>query len=189
MTGSQVGMRQFYQHAPARQSCPAISPGFFHSPLIRQCDVAKGSELRERAMKELKRVKWFLWHGNTFRALQTVSWLYMDIDADVPTEKQNKLLKNLEEFETYIRNNAGFITNYGERWRYGEIISTAFVESTINQVVNKRMVKKQQMRWSQQGAHLLLQVRTRVLNGERRDEFRKWYPSFDQGDEELPLAA
>jgi hypothetical protein len=26
------------------------------------------------------------------------------------------------------------------------------------------MVKKQQMRWSPQGAHLFLQVRTRVLN-------------------------
>src|SRR5882762_6720744 len=30
------------------------------------------------------------------------------------------------------------------------------VESTVNYVVSKRMVKKQQMRWSQRGAHLLL---------------------------------
>jgi hypothetical protein len=51
------------------------------------------------------------------------------------------------------------------------------------------MVKKQQMRWSQKGAHLLLQIRTRVLNGELRDEFKKWYPSFDHDGEELPLAA
>jgi hypothetical protein len=51
------------------------------------------------------------------------------------------------------------------------------------------MVKKQQMRWSQRGAHLLLQIRTRVLNGELRDEFQKWYPSFNQGDEKLPMAA
>lgn len=79
--------------------------------------------------------------------------------------------------------------NYAERYRYGETISTAFAESTINQVVNKRMVKKQQMRWSQKGAHLLLQVRTRVLNRELRDEFRIWYPSFEHGGEELPLAA
>jgi hypothetical protein len=48
-------------------------------------------------------------------------------------------------FETYIRNNTDFIPNYGERYRYGETISTAFVESTINQVVSRRMVKKQQM--------------------------------------------
>jgi len=132
-----------------------------------------GFELRDLALKELERIKWFLWHGNTFRALQTVSWLNMDIDADDYTEKQKKLLKKLEEFEIYIRNNAGFIVNYGERWRYGETISTAFVESTVNQVVSKRMVKKQQMRWSQQGAHLLLQVRTRVLNDELREIFQR----------------
>jgi hypothetical protein len=51
------------------------------------------------------------------------------------------------------------------------------------------MVKKQQMRWSQKGAHLLLQIRTLVLNGELRDEFKKWYPSLDHDKEELPFAA
>jgi len=37
------------------------------------------------------------------------------------------------------------IPNFGERYRQGDTISTAFVESTINQVVSKRFVKKQQM--------------------------------------------
>jgi hypothetical protein len=32
-----------------------------------------------------------------------------------------------------------------ERYRQGETMSTAFVESTINQVVSRRFVKKQQM--------------------------------------------
>jgi len=45
-------------------------------------------------------------------------------------------------------------------------ISTGFVESAINQVVSKRMAKKQQMQWTQRGAHFLLQVRNRVLNEE-----------------------
>jgi len=99
------------------------------------------------------------------------------------------LFKKLEEFEVYIINNDRLIPNYGDRWRYGETISTAFVESTVNQVVSKRMAKKQQMRWSQRGAHLLLQVRTRVLNDELREVFRQWYPNFDQGDEDQKLAA
>jgi hypothetical protein len=43
--------------------------------------------------------------------------------------------------------------------RCGERISTGFVESTINQLIAKRFVKKQQMRWTPRGAHLLLQVR------------------------------
>ncbi len=150
---------------------------------------AAGTELRETALKELERIKWFLWHGNVFRALETMDDLAMDLDPEEPTAKEVTLLKKLEEFETYIRNNAGFIPNYGERWRYGETISTAFVESTVNQVVSKRMVKKQQMRWSQKGAHLLLQVRTRVLNDELLDVFRQSYPNFDQGDENQRLAA
>jgi len=63
-------------------------------------------------------------------------------------------------------------------YRAGETISSAFVESTVNQVVSKRMVKQQQMRWTPRGAHLLVQVRTRVLNDELADDFRRWYPAF-----------
>jgi hypothetical protein len=69
----------------------------------------------------------------------------------------------LAEFETYIRNNRESIPNFGERYRQGETISTAFVESTINQVVSRRFVKLQQMHWTLRGAHLLLQTRTAVL--------------------------
>ncbi len=79
---------------------------------------------------------------------------------------------------TYISNNSHLIPNYGEKYRYGETITTAFVESTINEVVAKRMVKKQQMQWSRQGAHCLLQTRTAVLNGELRDHFEQWYPEL-----------
>ena len=50
-----------------------------------------------------------------------------------------------------------FIPNYSNRYNYGETISSAFVESTVNEVVSKRMVKQQQMRWTKKGAHLLLQ--------------------------------
>ena len=60
----------------------------------------------------------------------------------------------------------------------GETISTAFVESTINQVVSRRFVKKQQMQWTLRSAHLLLQTRTKVLNGELDEVFRRWYPRF-----------
>ena len=70
------------------------------------------------------------------------------------------------------------IVNYGERWRYGETISTAFVESTVNLLVSKRFCKKQQMQWTLRGAHLLLQTRTKVLNDELDEAFRRWYPQF-----------
>ena len=67
--------------------------------------------------------------------------------------------------------------------RNGETISTAFVESTVNEVISKRFVKKQQMRWTKEGAHQLLQVRIQVLNDELRQTFHNWYP----GMREKPL--
>ncbi|CBJ81732.1 hypothetical protein XBJ2_1340002 [Xenorhabdus bovienii str. Jollieti] len=42
----------------------------------------------------------------------------------------------------------------------------------------KRMVKKQQMQWSQQGAHYLLQTRTAVLNNDLKTRFEHWYPGI-----------
>jgi hypothetical protein len=61
-----------------------------------------------------------------------------------------------------IVNNRHLILNYGERYRNGEPIATGFVESTVNEVVSKRFCKKQQMQWSKEGAHLLLQTRVRT---------------------------
>jgi hypothetical protein len=61
------------------------------------------------------------------------------------------------------------------RARADETISTAFVESVVNQAISKRMVKKQQMRWTPRCAHLLFQIRTRVLNEQLADDFHRWY--------------
>jgi hypothetical protein len=57
-------------------------------------------------------------------------------------QEQRKLLKAVREFGTYITANRRFIVNYGDRYRHGETISTAFVESAINQVLSKRFVKR-----------------------------------------------
>jgi hypothetical protein len=87
-------------------------------------------------------------------------------------------LKAVQEFRGYIEANQNFIPNYGDCYRHGEKISTAFAESAVNQVVSKRMVKKQQMRWSDSGAHNLLQVRTKVLNDQLWETFVRWYPAM-----------
>ena len=34
------------------------------------------------------------------------------------------------------------------------------------------------MQWMHAGARLLLQTRTKVINGELPGTFRKWYPTF-----------
>ena len=75
------------------------------------------------------------------------------------------------------------MSRYTERRRYGERVSTGFAESTVNTVVGKRFGKKQQMRWSKRGAHLMLQTRTRTLDGTLRSKFEQWYPGLKQREE------
>jgi hypothetical protein len=137
------------------------------------------SQTGAEVSKRLESVKHLLWHRNAEEALNRLGELQIDlslIQARSATAK--KVADSVTEFETYIRNNREFIPNFGERRRLGETISTAFVESTINQVVSRRFVKKQQMQWTTRGAHLLLQTRTRVLNDELDETFRRWYPKF-----------
>ena len=98
------------------------------------------------------------------------------------------LRKAANDLYTYIRNNAHTIPNYAERYRYGERVSTAFAESTVNVVVGKRFCKKQQMRWTKKGAHLLLQTRTRTLDGTLRHKFEQWYPGLAANDDQSEVA-
>jgi hypothetical protein len=92
-----------------------------------------------------------------FRADETLTDLMFEVDSAIEEDREakrpaqlvlKKLARVLEEFGTYIDNNASGIVNYGERHRCGERISTGFVESTINQLVTKRFVKRQQTRWT-----------------------------------------
>lgn len=103
----------------------------------------------------------------------------MEGDAEGEAKaKLGRLHGAAEEFATYLRNNAGQIVDHGERHRAGERISTGFAEGPVNQIVSKRFSKRQSMRWTQHGVHLALQARTRVLNGELEDVFRKRWPAF-----------
>ena len=129
--------------------------------------------------KHLESAKWYLWHGNVTNALDNLEDCYCLCDDDeINYYKKKDLLKHLEELTTYVENNYQLIPNYGEKWRYGEAISSSFVESTVNEVVTKRMVKKQQMQWTPEGAHNLLQVRTATLNDDLSKNFERWYPGL-----------
>jgi hypothetical protein len=126
----------------------------------------------------LEHLKWNLWHGKVDRALEITDEIAYALDVEGGSPEHRKLLKAVRAFETYVRNNRALIPDYGQRYRQGQVISTAFVESAVNQVVSTRFVKKQQMRWTPAGAHLLLQVRTQVLNETWRATLSRWYPSM-----------
>jgi hypothetical protein len=150
------------------------------------CEAVRGEAIGEK----IERLKWSLWHGQVDKSLGKIDDLESSIGSFRETyARYAGLVKALSELRTYIVNNRPLIPNYGERYRHGEPIATGFVESTVNEVVSKRFCKKQQMQWSKEGAHLLLQTRVRTLNGELSGIFKRWYPDLDMKTEEIPLAA
>jgi len=148
---------------------------------LLKVDVKTGQLL----LKILKSIKWNLWHGKAEDALDLIEDLEVELDGyqnnTSPKKKYEnlkKLIFHINDFYTYINNNGRYVVNYSERYRYGETITTSFVESTVNYVIAKRFNKKQSMQWTKRGAHLLLQARTQVLNEDWESVFRKIYPKF-----------
>ena len=142
---------------------------------VAQHDDAAGKSL----LAELERIKWLLWHGNQYRAEKAIKFFLDDVDAlEVDYPNLSKFARAAREFAVYIASNAGSLINYGERYRAGERISSCLAESSVNAVISKRFAKRQQMQWTKRCAHLLLQTRTRTLDGTLRSIFEEWYPGL-----------
>ncbi len=139
--------------------------------LAKGLEETDDSPKRGAILKDIEDAKWHLWHGSAYRAIQRLGSLTWDVEAMPDGEAKTKLTAKLGDCLTYIDNNQSFIVNYGDRFRPGDPIASGFVESAVNQVVAKRFVKQQQMRWSDQNAHRLLQVRTAELNRQLRRHF------------------
>lgn len=134
--------------------------------LSRQAQSDAAADLAEK----IASVKWRLWNGQPDRALELINHLFHDgelIERDNPVIRQ--LRYGLMNLRTYIGQNRNSIANYGARYRAGKRIASTSAEASVNNLVARRMVKKQQMRWSEQGANLLLQVRVALANGDLED--------------------
>lgn len=90
-----------------------------------------------------------LWYGNVATALNYIDdcVMYCD-DPELNYANLKAQPKQPDEMYTYIRNNQMMLPGYEEMRRYGEPVSTLLVVSTINEVIARRMAKKQQMQWS-----------------------------------------
>jgi hypothetical protein len=69
----------------------------------------------------------------------------------------------------WLGSNADSLPCFRRRRQLGLPIATSPLESAVNQVVSRGMVKKPQMRWTKRGAERLLDARTEVLNGTLED--------------------
>ena len=124
-----------------------------------------GSLERAAVTSEIQSAKWLVWHGKGGKSVARIKALDDMLMARKGYE-DSTLWWNLHRVSGYLSNNAGTLVNYGARHRRGLPISSSIAESAVNLVVSHRMAKKQQMRWTDEGAHWLAQVRVAALNGE-----------------------
>src|SRR4051812_6251253 len=151
------------------------------------------THLADEAVRGLERAKWRLWHGRwpgCWRKLAALRrWTRRQPMRDVAGI--GRLQRHVRELLGYLERNRDALVPYAARRRRGEPISTAFVESAVNEIVAKRMNKAQQMRWNRASVQPFLDVRTAVLNDTLEDAFRHRYPGFRPAndDQALPAAA
>jgi hypothetical protein len=95
----------------------------------------------------------------------------------------------LLDVDEYLRGQSSWLVNYAKRYRAGLRVGTSITEGAANFLVNRRMNKSQQMRWSRRGADLLLQVRCAVFNGTFGSGFGQLFqPHANQNERRVKAA-
>jgi hypothetical protein len=135
-------------------------------PDATETDRQAGARLAET----IERIRWGLWHGQVKRALDLIAETVVTMDAaadhtEPMTAAGRKVARLLRDLETYVSGQSAIIIDYATARRREEPISTASTESTVQWLLHRRMNGQHQMRWSPRGAHLMLKVRTSVVNG------------------------
>jgi hypothetical protein len=144
-------------------------------------------------VEEVERLHWRLWNGKAKDAqisIDRIRAVMHHFQGEQGERKSiapsRKLWTALHALDGYLIGQSDWMVNYAERHRAGLRVGTAITEGTANFLVNRRMNKSQQMRWSRRGANLLLQVRCAVYNGTLGSGHgQKFHPANDMH----PLAA
>jgi len=136
---------------------------------------------------EVERLHWRIWNGKAKDARKSIDRIRAvmhhfrgERDSRQSIAPSRKLWTALRALNRYLIGQSAWLVNYAERPRAGLRVGTAITEGTANFLVNRRMNKSQQMRWSRRGANLLLQVRCAVYNGTLGSEFgQRFHPAND----------
>lgn len=149
------------------------------------------THLADQAVRGLERAKWRLWHGRwpgcQRKLVALCRWTQRKPLREVAGI--GRFQRHVSDLLGYLERNQDALVDYAARRRRGEPISTAFVESAVNEIVAKRMNKKQQMRWNRTTVQPFLDVRTAVLDGTLEDAFRRRYHGFRPANDEGTTAA
>src|SRR4051794_19599315 len=138
-------------------------------------------------VEEVERLRWRLWNGRAKDAKVSIDRIraVMHYFRGEPGSRRSiapsrKLWTALQALDSYLVGQSDRLVDYAERHRAGQRGGTALTEGTANFLVNRRMVKEQQMRWTRRGADLLLQVRCALYNGTLGASFgQRFYAAND----------
>jgi hypothetical protein len=136
---------------------------------------------------EIERLHWRIWNGKAKNARKSIDRILPvmhhfrgERDSRQSIAPSRKLWTTLRALNKYLTGQSAWLVNYAERHRARLRVGTAITEGTANFLVNRRMNKSQQMRWSRRGADLLLQVRCAVYNGTFGSEYaQRFHPASD----------
>jgi hypothetical protein len=135
-------------------------------------DTPERQEAKAMILTQVDRLHWRRWNGKakdaqlSIQRLRTVMHAFRGEVAKRPSRvpSSRKLWTALLALDGDLAGQADRMVNQAERHRTGLRVGTAITEGTANFLVNRRMNKSQQMRWSRRGADLPLLVRCAVYN-------------------------
>ena len=126
---------------------------------------------KDSIVAQVERLHWRIWNGKAKNASVTIDRIraVMHVFQNEARrrgagESSGKLWHALHEIDEYLTGQSAWLVNYAKRYRAGLRVGTSITEGTANFLVNRRMNKRQQMRWSRRGADAVLQVRCAVYN-------------------------
>ena len=146
-------------------------------------DTPEREHARAVIVMEIDRLHWRIWNGKakdaqiTLEGIRDVLPVFQGDGGRKKDPAWRRLWTALRGIDRYLSNQSTWLVNYAERHRAGLRVGTALTEATANFLVNRRMNKSQQMRWSRRGADLLLQVRCALLNGKLGSGFGQLFNS------------
>jgi len=127
-------------------------------------------QARAAIAAEVERLRWRTWNGKAKDARVTLERIRTLLPA-FEGEPARKLKRALDAVDRYLRSQSAHLVDYADQHRAGLRVGTSLTEGTANFLVNRRMAKSQQMRWSRRGADLLLGP-LRHLQRRARPRFR-----------------